>query len=169
MTTSEKHFEIVEYSDKYANEINEMEEKQWGVWEEDILIQDHLKEDAIAFVGLYDNKFAGTVYGKIGGGRNQCHLEVLCIKPEFQKQGLGTLLLERFIKEAKEKYSITKIYAEAVQVNNHCNSQKVLEMHGFRFIKEEQEYWGKLYPDTYCAECNNKPCKCSARLYERKL
>lgn len=171
MGKQKTEFVIVDYDDKYAQEINEMEKKQWGCWADELLIQQHMKEKGIiSFVALHNGMFAGIAYGQVNQeNHNEAHIEVICIKPEYQKKGLGTLLLRQFIQHAREKHSITLIKAEAVKVLTICNAKKLLEKNGFILIREEKSYWGQRFPETFCTECHQRPCICSALIYELKL
>ena len=155
--------EIVNFNEKYADEIYQLQTEQWGFWDDEQKIE-KVKEGEIILVALFENQFAGFVIGQLEEA--VFHLKILCIKPYFQKMKIGTLLLTEIIKRAKEKFNFSKFRAEAISVYGKCNAKKLLENFHFNYIRTDKNYWGKLYPEVLCGECFKKPCECDALVFE---
>ena len=163
-----KKFKIVDYENKYAKLIDDMEIEQWGEWGEES-IDDFVSETEIIRVALYNDEFVGVAYGELDGDKS-FWIDVICLVPRFQKCGFGTFMLEDIINVAKSKFNVNTIKTESVFVNGHSNSKKMLENTGFKVYKQQEKgYWGKLYPQVFCTECNHCPCECTTLFYELKL
>ena len=154
---------IVEFNKKYASEIYQLQTEQWGFWDDESLIQ-KVEEEEIILIALYYNEFAGFTTGRLEG--DVFHLKINCVKPCFQKLGIGTSLLKAIMKKSKELFKFTKFKAEAISVYGKCNSKKLLENFQFKHVKTDKGYWGKLYPTVICGECFKKPCECDSLVYE---
>ena len=160
-------FKIVDYESRYAKDVDDMEINQWGEWGEES-IDDFVNENEIIRVALYDNDFVGVSYGNFE--IDHFWIDVICIVPKYQKQGFGTLMLDDIINVAKSKFNINLIRTESVYVNEKSNSKKMLEYRGFKtYKKQEKGYWGKMWPNVFCTECNHNPCECITLFYELKL
>ena len=161
-------FKIVDYEKKYSKAIDEMEINQWGSWGEES-IDDFVSETEIIRVALYNNEFVGVAYGKLTK-ESFFWIDVICLVPKFQRCGFGTLMLKDIIQLAKDKFHINLIRSESVLVNGHSNSKKLFEQNGFSMYKQQEKgFWGKIYPDVFCTECNHKPCECSTLFYQLKI
>ena len=161
-------FKIVDYEKKFADLIDQMEVNQWGQWGEES-IDDFVNPNEIIRVAIYDNEFVGCAYGELQND-NSFWIDVICIVPKFQKCGFGTLMLKDIINVAKTKFKIKTIKTESVFVNEHSNSKKMIEKAGFSVCRQQEKgYWGKLYPQVFCTECNHCPCECTTLFYELKL
>ena len=57
------------------------------------------------------------------------------------------------------------IECEAIDVNGHINSKKLLENFGFVEQYEIKNCWGGRFSDFDCKECGHKPCVCSMHKY----
>lgn len=162
------NFKIVDYEKKYANSIDKMEINQWGKWGRES-IDEIVNDKEIIRVALYDNEFVGCVYGEFQND-NYFWIDVICIVPKYQKCGFGTLMLKDIIREAQSRFNANLIRTESVFVNEHSNSKKMLENNGFNIYRQqEKEYWGKIYSEVFCAQCNHSPCECTSLFYELKL
>ena len=155
--------EIIDFNKKYANEIYDLQTSQWGFWDDESVIEKP-KDNEINLIALKDKKFAGFFSGELEN--DSFHLKVCCVKPEFQKVGIGTLLLKEIIQRAKEMFKFSKFIAESISVYGKCNSKKMLENAGFKLVRIDKHFWGKLYPRVFCKECLKQPCECDALVYE---
>lgn len=156
---------IIDFDKKYSKDIYELETSQWGVWGNEAYITE-VKEDEIIIIALCDDKFAGLSTGRLE--EDVFHLLISCIKPEFQKMGIGTILLDEMMKRASEKFSFSKFRAEAISVYGKCNAKKVLTNAGFEIARIDKGFWGHLSPDVFCTECMKKPCECDSVVLELK-
>ena len=89
---------IVDYDQKYEKDINHMVNNQWN----EKFIHDN---NIIGKVALLDDKFAGTCFG--WQEKDYFYLDTLCIVKDCQRKGIGTLLLESFIKEVNINAALT--------------------------------------------------------------
>lgn len=158
---------IVNYSPTYAKDIDEMESNEWGDWGTDS-IDDMVDDKEILRVALLDNQFVGVTYGRLQED-DTFWLDVICILPEFQKRGFGTIMLQDMIEYVRHHYGVKRITTEAVLYNGHSNSKKLFENFGFTFLKAEEGFWEKEYPNTYCKNCHHDPCRCTTLFYELRL
>ena len=158
-----KNFKIVNFDKKYAKEICELESAQWGDWDDEGCIEE-VKEDEIILIALNEDNFVGMISGKLE--QDVFHLLICCIKPEFQKMGLGTILLKEIMKKASKKFKLAKFRAEAISVYGKCNAKRVLEKEGFQLVRIDEKYWGNLYPHVVCKECLKSPCECDSFVFE---
>jgi len=157
--------EIVDFDKKFSQDIYEMETSQWGIWENEAVIE-KVGENEIVLVALCNGKFAGLISGKLKD--DEFYILIACVKPKFQKMGIGTSLLNEIMKRANQKFSFSKFTANAISVYGKCNAKKLLENANFVCTKIEEKYWGKLYPNVMCTECFKKPCECDSLFYELK-
>lgn len=155
--------QITDFNKKYSNEIYELQTAQWGFWDDETKIE-KVCETEIILVALLNNQFAGFVSGQLE--EEIFHLKICCVKPEFQKNGIGSKLLTEIIKKAEEKFVFKKFRAEAISVYGKCNAQKMLQNLNFNFVRTDKSYWGKLYPHVLCTECLKTPCECDSLVYE---
>lgn len=156
---------IIEFNKKYSDEIYKLQTEQWGVWDDESKIQ-KAQQNEIILIALYKKQFAGFVTGQLE--KDIFHLKINCVKPCFQKLGIGTLLLKAIIEKAKALFNFAKFRAEAISVYGKCNAKKLLENFHFNHIRTDKGYWGKLYPEVLCLECFKKPCECDSLVYELK-
>ena len=159
-------FRIVDYTTDYMQDVYQLETQQWGIWGEEAYIKE-VKSNQIVRVALCGDVIAGICYGTFEN--RSFHIEVCCIKPEYQKKGLGTRFLKEMIALAQEKFDAKIFRAEAISVYGHANAARVLEHNGFVFVKEEKLYWRREHPEVFCTECHKQPCECDALFYELRL
>lgn len=157
--------QILNFDKKFSEQVYELQLNQWGIWDNERPIE-KVEKDEIVLIALCEDKFAGVIMGKLEG--DVFHLLICCIKPEFQKLGIGTLLLKTLIKKAVKKFPFSKFMAEAISVYGKCNSRKLLENFGFNLVRIDEKYWGKLYPHVLCKECFKSPCECDSLVFELK-
>ncbi len=160
-----KEIRIIDFDKKYAKEIYDMQALQWGVWDDEKCIE-VVKDNEIILIALCDDNFAGVIIGQLE--EDIFHLMICCIKPEYQKMGIGSMLLSEIMKRASQDFHFSKFRAEAVSVYGKCNSRKLLENFQFNLLRIDKRYWGKLYPHVLCEECHKKPCECDSLVFEKE-
>lgn len=82
------------------------------------MIKNHMKKQPdMSFVAEYMGKIAGAFVGGIKPWWDGNHLidSEFFIDPQYQKKGIGTLLLKTILEKAKEKYGISTY--EAITFN----------------------------------------------------
>lgn len=72
------------------------------------------------------------------------------LNPEFQRKGLGTLILNYRIEKLNENKEIKQIIVRTTQL-----VYKFYEKSGFKIIKEVKDYWAKGF-DLYTMEFKKK-------------
>lgn len=160
-----KNITLVNYEKKYANIIRKIEEAQWGTWETNDF-ENELSENSYIKLIKVNETFAGIGYGKRIG--SIFYIEVIVIKPEFQHQHLGSIFMEDFINHAKNLH-LENLICEGVLINNHMNIENLMKKYNFKEILRIKEYWGYKYPQEYCKECHQKPCKCTSAIFKKVL
>lgn len=158
---------IVNYSPTYAKDIDEMESNEWGDWGTPS-IQDMVDDQEVLRVALLGDTFVGVTYGRLVDN-DTFWLDVICILPEFQKRGYGTIMLQDMIEYVRHHYGVKRITTEAVLYKGHSNSKKLFENFAFTFLKAEEGFWEKEYPNTYCKNCHHNPCRCTTLFYQLNL
>ncbi|MCX8074447.1 MAG: GNAT family N-acetyltransferase [Clostridia bacterium] len=155
---------LVDYEEKYADDINEMEKAVWGDWGDDI--RERVNNKLVLRLAVIENKLLGFGYGTITG--DLFHINTIIIKPEYQKQGIGSMIVNSFIQYSINN-NIKNILAESVLANGKANSKKLFEKFRFNELYRVENYWGDLYKDVLCTECNNKPCTCTSVVFLKKI
>ncbi len=105
--------EIIDFDKKYADDIYNLQTDQWGFWDDESVVEKP-KDNEIILIALQHKKFAGFISGELES--DVFHLKINCIKPEFQKIGIGTLLLKAIMQKAKKLFNFKKFRAEAISV-----------------------------------------------------
>ena len=161
-----KKITFEKYSSKYYKELYDLQVAQWGEGSDSNEIFEKL-EDYIIELAICDKQLAGSsICHKQSNGT--LYLDMIVIKPNFQKMGIGTKFLNNIIEYAKNnKYK--KIECAAIEANGHTNSQKLIENFGFIRTQTIKNYWGDLYPNFECKECGHTPCICTMHHYEKML
>lgn len=156
---------IVDYNDIYLNQIILEEKKYWGNWD-CTSVKDDLDKYDIFKIVLKNNEYAGHLYGKFIG--DLFYFDIIIIKEEFRNQKLGSFLLDNLINELKER-GIKNIATTAESINNKIPLEPLLLKFNFKKIIDINGFWGSLYPDVYCDDCNSNPCICRATLFIKEL
>lgn len=155
----------VDYNDIYLNQINLEEKKYWGNWD-CTSVKDNLDKYDIFKIVLKDSEYAGHLYGKFIG--DLFYFDIIIIKEEFRNQKLGSFLLDNLINELKER-GIKNIATTAESINNKIPLEPLLLKFNFKKIIDINGFWGSLYPNVYCDDCNSNPCICRATLFIKEL
>lgn len=133
---------LVDYEEKYADEINEIRIDEWG-------------RDCATF---------GS--GKIIG--DAFYIDSIVIKKEFRNKSIGSMLLNYFINYAR-KLNLANLICEGVLSNERMNIAPLMKKYNFEEILRIKDYWGFKHPDDYCNVCQNKPCRCTSVIFKKEL
>ena len=156
--------ELINYNEKYADEIDSIERLEWGV--NNGGIKTEISDNFVIQLAKYENEIVGTIYGKVIG--DLFYLEVIIIKPEYQHQHIGSLLMDYIIRYAKEHH-LTNILAEGVCTNGHLNVEGLMKKYQFQEMLRIKSYWGSRYPEYICNACGKQPCECTGVIFVKKI
>ena len=160
------NIDIVNFEEKYVNEIDELENKYWGKWES-YSIKDEYKKYDLFLIALVNNKYAGHIYGIYVG--DLFYFDVIIVKDGYRNKSIATKIIEKTIEILKHN-NFKTIVTTVENLNNSENHLiPLLEKYNFEKITNVKGYWGSLYPEVLCNECNSKPCKCVATIYLKKI
>ena len=156
---------LIDYQEKYADKVNEIEEGQWGRWctgdiRDEISAHTHIK------LAQVNDEIVGVGYGKRIG--DAFYIQVIVIIPKYQHQHIGSVFMDYFISYARNM-KLANIVCEGVLVNNNMNILNIMRKYGFKELIRIKEYWGYKYPDDWCKECGFKPCKCTNVIFVKEL
>ena len=118
-------------------------------------------------IALVGNEYAGHIYGIFIG--DLFYFDVIIVKEEFRNIGVATELLKETIKVLKSKNFKTIITTAELLKDNTVLLKPLLEKFEFKNITNIKGYWGKLYPNVLCNECNSKPCQCTAAVFMKNI
>lgn len=156
---------LIDYEEKYADIVNEIEIEQWGKWSTGD-IRDEIKDTTHIKLAKYKDDIVGIGYGKQVG--DAFYIQVIVIKPKYQHQHIGSMFMDYFIDYAKS-LKLVNIICEGVLVNNKMNIENIMKKYAFQEILRIKEYWGYQEPDVWCKECDSKPCKCTNVIFVKPL
>ena len=156
---------LIDYEEKYADEINKIEEEQWGKWCTGDIRDSIEKHTHIKLAKLKD-EIVGIGYGKRVG--DAFYIQVIVIKPEFQHKHIGSIFMDYFIEYSKS-LNLSNIVCEGVLINNNMNIQNIMKKYNFKEVMRIKEYWGYRFPDVWCKECDSNPCKCTNVIFVKEL
>lgn len=156
---------LIDYEEKYADTINEIEEQQWGRWctgdiRDEITGHTHIK------LAKIKEDIAGVGYGKRVG--DAFYIQVIVIKPEYQHMHIGSMFMDYFIDYSKS-HELSNIVCEGVLVNNKMNIENIMKKYNFKEVIRVKEYWGYRFPNDWCKECGCKPCKCTNVIFVKNI
>ena len=156
---------LIDFEDKYVNIINEIVEEQWGKWcagdiRDEIGIHTHIK------LARIKDDIAGIGYGKRVG--DAFYIQVIVIRPKYQHNHIGSMFMDYFIEYSKN-LGLANVVCEGVLFNNKMNIENMMKKYHFKEVIRIKEYWGYGSPDTWCKECNSKPCKCTNVIFVKKI
>lgn len=156
---------LIDYEEKYADIINEIEEEQWGKWctgdiRNEMGIHTNIK------LAKVDKEIAGIAYSK--RVEDAFYIQVIVIKPKYQHNHIGSMFMDYFINYAKE-LKLAHIVCEGVLVNNKMNIENIMKKYDFKEVIRIKEYWGYRFPDDWCKECGCKPCKCTNVIFVKEI
>ncbi len=158
--------EIIDFLPKYQDEINKLQQDQWGEGTDTDDIVNNIENYFVKLV-VDDGKLIGVIVWHYEN-KDICFLDLIIIKPEFQRKGLGTKLFKILIEDALAKDKQT-IECEVIEAKGKINAKKLLENFGFVKQYSEKGYWGKTLPNFSCRECGCKPCTCTMHKYKKVL
>lgn len=157
--------EIIDYDERYSEQIDIEESKYWGLWDKSN-IKDTVSNYDVFKIVLKDSKYAGHLYGKFIG--DLFYFDIILIKEEFRNEKMGTFLLDNLIKELKAR-KIKTIATTAEYIGDAITLEPLLLKFDFTKILDINGFWGSLYPNVYCEECDSTPCKCKAAVFIKSL
>lgn len=158
--------ELINYNDKYFDEIDKEEKKYWGEWDNTSSALTNKEYDVFKIV-LFDGLYAGHLYGKLIG--DLFYFDVILIKEEFRNKKIGTFLLENLIIELKNNNCKNIITTAEYNKQGILLLEPLLTKLGFNKIIDINGFWGSMYPNVYCDECNSLPCKCKAAIFMKSI
>lgn len=161
----QKEVILIDYEEKYANIINEIEEQQWGIWCAGD-IRDEITEHTLIKLAKVGEDIVGVGYGRRVG--DAFYIQVIVIKPQFQHIHIGSIFMDYFIDYSKS-LQLANIVCEGVLVNNKMNIEKIMKKYNFKELIRIKEYWGYRFPNEWCKECGCKPCKCTNVIFVKEL
>lgn len=156
---------LIDYEEKYADIINEIEEEQWGKWCSGD-IRDGITEYTHIKLAQADEQIVGVGYGKIVG--DAFYIQVIVIKPKYQHMHIGSMFMDYFINYSKS-HELSNIVCEGVLVNNKMNIENIMKKYNFKEVIRIKEYWGYRFPNDWCKECGRKPCKCTNVIFVKNI
>ena len=125
------------------------------------------KKYDLFLIALVNNKYAGHIYGIYVG--DLFYFDVIIVKDEYRNKSIATKIIEKTIEILKHN-NFKTIVTTVENLNNFENHLiPLLEKYNFEKITNIKGYWGTLYPEVLCNECNSKPCKCVATIYLKKI
>ena len=97
---------LIDYEEKYADIINEIEEEQWGKWctgdiRDEIGTHTHIK------LARIDDDIAGIGYGKRVG--DAFYIQVIVIRPKYQHNHIGSMFMDYLTNNIDESKLFKKI------------------------------------------------------------
>ena len=156
---------LIDYEEKYADILNDIEEKQWGKWGSGD-IRDIITEHTCIKLAQTDEQIVGVGYGKRVG--DAFYIKVIVIKPEYQHMHIGSMFMDYFIDYAKS-HELSNIVCEGVLANNKMNIEDIMKKYIFKEIIRVKEYWGYRFPSDLGKECGCKPCKCTNVIFVKEI
>lgn len=156
---------IIDYIDKYADEINNLDEEYWGICETD-KVSAEIKKGDIVKIALIDDTVVGLLHFKTIGNLIDCYH--ILVKGGYQHQGIATKLMQKALDDISKQHFKTLV-AHAVEHDGVINAQQLLENFGFTEFYRVDNYWESLYPGAYCKQCDNCHCHCGVVVYIKKL
>ena len=160
---------LIDYEEKYAKEIDDIEKGQWGIWEsenEDSIIN-RIKDVDFIKLAKSNEKIVGVCEGrKIG---DAFLIDAIVITSEFQHKSIGSSFMEEVLKYSKE-FKLKNIICECVIAKGVMNAEKLMKKYNFEEIIRIEGFWGSLYKQNYiCVECGFNPCKCTAAIFKKNI
>ena len=98
--------------------------------------------DSVFQVAVRETRVVGYVFGPIDSWRDppSAHIDSIAVLPEAQARGIGTLLLQAFVREA-QRQGCTRVTLEVSTANKA--GLAFFTKHGFREIRKLANYYGK--------------------------
>lgn len=158
--------ELIDYTEKYSDFIDIEESKYWGEWDK-TSVQNTTDNYDVFKIVLKDGQYAGHLYGKFIG--DLFYFDVILIKEEFRNKKIGTFLLENVIIDLKKKNYKSIITSAEYNSQGNVLLEPLLLKLGFKRIIDINGFWGSIYPDVYCEECNSLPCNCKAAIFIKNI
>ena len=159
-----KEIELIDYDEKYADAIDAIEKKEWGV--NNGGIKEEIKNNLVIKLARHHEEIVGVAYGKVIG--DLFYIEVIIIKPEYQHQHIGSLFMDYIIFYAKTHH-LANILGEGVCTNGYLNVECLMRKYHFKEVLRVKSYWGARWPQYECNACGQKPCVCTGVIFIKNL
>ncbi len=159
-----KEVELVDFDEKYIDDIDAIESKEWGV--NNGGIREEIKVPLVIKLAKFHDEIVGVIYGRVIG--DLFYIEVIIIKPEYQHQHIGSLLMDYIIDYAKNHH-LANILSEGVCTEGHLNIEGLMKKYQFQEVLRVKSYWGSRYPEYDCNACGKKPCVCTGVIFVKNL
>lgn len=158
-------FRITDYNDKYALQVDKLDENYWGACETKKVSED-IKENDIAKLALVNDNVVGLLHFKQIGDLIDCYQ--ILVDANYQHQKIATKLMEEALASASKR-NVKTLIAHAVEHDSVVNAKKLLENFGFKEMYKVNNYWNSLYPGEYCKQCDNNSCHCGVVVFIKNL
>lgn len=158
-------FKIINYIDEYATQVNNLDEKYWGISETN-KVSEEIKKNDIAKIALKDDTVIGLLHFKQVGDLIDCYH--ILVDDEYQHKGIASKLMESALNEVMNR-NVKTLIAHAVEHDGVVNAQRLLEKFHFKKIYKVNNYWNSLYPNEYCKQCNSNECHCGVVVFIKEL
>lgn len=180
--------EVLELNSDHLDEVVKIFNYHFG---EGYLSKDQVCEylnnsNAVSIVGYLENKILGVsiavvdslantskqllkdqnwFLSKFNGSQKIALRKHMAVKPGYEGQGIGSLLVQESVKRLKNKSDniITVVWKEG----DGEIMDRLMTKNGFEVAKTIKDYWKKdsIEHEYICPECKKIPCSCSAIIY----
>ncbi len=114
---------IMDYNNSYSSQVDNLDEKYWGICETEKVSND-IKENDILKIAVNDNVVIGLLHFKHIGDLIDCYH--ILVDDNYQHQNVATKLMEEALKKIKKR-NIKTLIAHAVEHDGIVNARKLLE------------------------------------------
>lgn len=133
------------------DEMLKIEKKSFAKhWNKQIFIDELSAENGYYICSLDNNKIIG--YTGFRSVLDEAHITTLAVHPKSRGKGAGYSLVERLMKDAKQK-GINKLFLEVRQSN--VAAQKLYKKLGFKVIDRRREYYQRPSEDALVMQNEN--------------
>ena len=157
--------EIVKYSTKYNDAINQLDLDYWGPCGTD-KASDEMQKGDIIRLALEDGELIGLLHFKPIGDLLDCYH--ILVADSYQRKGVATKLFEDAFLEIRDR-NFKSLVAHAVEHEGKVNALPLLQKFGFLEIYRVTNYWSVLEPLAYCKQCQSNHCHCGVVVFLKKM
>lgn len=113
-----------------------------------------------------EDKVVAMVGLKSDSGFNGCEIELVCVHPEYRKNGIAVRMIAEVIRDIK-----TDIYILCLRLHNNSDItlKYAMNLLGFKCVMKGYRRYESICSDR-CVECiyRKEDCSCGEDLYVRK-
>ena len=153
---------IIDYDEKFLNQIEILDGDYWGRNSQE-KYGDTINEHSLIKLAIEDNKLIGLIHCQIIG--DLLDIYHLLIQQDYQKRGIGTLLMNAIMEEVDKRNIQNSIANAVITKGEHMNAEKILLHFGYQEMYRVNDYWHSLEPDIYCSACKSNNCKCGSAFF----